>query len=575
MFAGPIFQREVLVSPRHWRHFVLRAGYVGALIILIYTAAQVTFGFQSPRTIGGMARFGHFVFQVMCVVQLALVLAASMLFCAGRVSQEKDRRTLVLLLMTDLRSSELVLGKLLSGLLPVAVLIGISVPCFFAVKMLGGVSLGQVLWFELLCVAMALAAGGWGALVGFWRDKTFQTLAVTVLGGVLFLGLIEGLTVWGGERSSMSTAARVVNPLYALRVILDPLTYSGEGALGAVVLPTVLGLTGMGVALIVVSSLRVRIWNPTRSVHAHAIAEQQAEAFRKTARHVWQWPIVWREMQTRAYGRKTILIKLAYLVFAGAFLWTMRGGEDAELVLGVIRPEGFAFVVVSLVSLLLINAQTVTALTSERDGQTLELLLVTEVTAPEFVFGKLAGALYNAKELIAVPILSIYWLRWSGFVNGEGAVFLILGFVTLVLFAAMLGLHSGLGYDISRQAIINSLGTMFFLFIGVFVLMVLILEARASFALQFVPFLAFICGGSFGLWFSLTPKNPSPAFMIAAVVLPFLTFYAASSFMLGHTMATLLAVLVAYGFPAVAMLMPAISNNDFDAMLGRATLDQQ
>ena len=32
--------------------------------------------------------------------------------------------------------------------------------------------------------------------------------------------------------------------------------------------------------------------------------------------------------------------------------------------------------------------------------------------------------------------------------------------------------------------------------------------ARASFALQFVPFLAFICGGSFGLWFSLTPKNP-------------------------------------------------------------------
>ena len=40
-------------------------------------------------------------------------------------------------------------------------------------------------------------------------------------------------------------------------------------------------------------------------------------------------------------------------------------------------------------------------------------------------------------------------------------------------------------------------------------------------------------------------------------------------------MATLLAVLSAYGFPTLAMLMLAISNNDFDAMLGRATLDQQ
>jgi hypothetical protein len=63
--------------------------------------------------------------------------------------------------------------------------------------------------------------------------------------------------------------------------------------------------------------------------------------------------------------------------------------------------------------------------------------------------------------------------------------------------------------------------------------------------------------------------------MIAAVGLPFLTFYAATSFLLGHTMSTLLAVIFAYGFPAVAMLMLATSNNDFDAMLGRATLDQQ
>ncbi len=575
MFAGPLFSREALVSPRHWKHFVLRAGYVGALIILIYTAAQVTFGFQSPRTVGGMARFGIFVFQVVCVVQLALVLAASMLFCAGRVSQEKDRRTLVLLLMTDLRNSELVLGKLLSGLLPVGMLIGVSVPCFFAIKLLGGISLGQVIWFELLCVAMAFAAGSWGILVGYWRDKTFQTLAVTVLGGVLFLGIMEGLLAWFGSEGPVGQGARLLNPLYALRVILDPLSHAAANSLSSAVLPTVLGLAGLGVVLCVVSGLRVRIWNPTRSVHANVQAELKAETFRRQARTVWQWPVVWREMQTRAYGRKTIVIKLAYLVFAGALLWAMRGGEDADLVLGVIRPEGFAFVVVSLVSLLLINAQTVTALTSERDGQTLELLLVTEVTAPEFVFGKLAGALYNAKELILVPILSIYWLRWAGFVGGEGAVFLILGFITLVLFSAMLGLHSGLGFEVSRQAISSSLGTMFFLFIGVFVLMVLILEARASFNIQLLPFLAFILGGGFGLRFSLTPKSPAQALIIAAYLLPFLTFYAAASFMLGFPMATLLAVLFAYGFPTLAMLMLAISNNDFDAMLGRATLDQQ
>ena len=40
-------------------------------------------------------------------------------------------------------------------------------------------------------------------------------------------------------------------------------------------------------------------------------------------------------------------------------------------------------------SLMLINAQAVTAFTSERDGKTLELLLMTDVTAKEFIYGKL------------------------------------------------------------------------------------------------------------------------------------------------------------------------------------------
>ncbi len=50
------------------------------------------------------------------------------------------------------------------------------------------------------------------------------------------------------------------------------------------------------------------------------------------------------------------------------------------------------------------NAQGVTALTSERDTGALDLLLVTELTPKEFIYGKLYGVLYNTKEMIALPI---------------------------------------------------------------------------------------------------------------------------------------------------------------------------
>ena len=42
-----------------------------------------------------------------------------------------------------------------------------------------------------------------------------------------------------------------------------------------------------------------------------------------------------------------------------------------------------------VLSLMLINAQGVTSLTNERDAKALDLLLVTDVSAKEFVFGKL------------------------------------------------------------------------------------------------------------------------------------------------------------------------------------------
>lgn len=139
VLAGPIFSREALTAPRQLKHYLLRSGYIAALLVLIYTAAQATFGFREIRNAGDMAQFGTFVFDVLAFVQLSLAMAAALLFGSSNVAQEKDRRTLILLLMTDLRNHELVVGKLLAGLLSVLMLIGVSLPVFCLLRMMGGV----------------------------------------------------------------------------------------------------------------------------------------------------------------------------------------------------------------------------------------------------------------------------------------------------------------------------------------------------------------------------------------------------------------------------------------------------
>ncbi len=38
LLAGPLFSREALIAPRHFKHFLIRAGYVASLFLLMYTA---------------------------------------------------------------------------------------------------------------------------------------------------------------------------------------------------------------------------------------------------------------------------------------------------------------------------------------------------------------------------------------------------------------------------------------------------------------------------------------------------------------------------------------------------------
>ena len=57
-----------------------------------------------------------------------------------------------------------------------------------------------------------------------------------------------------------------------------------------------------------------------------------------------------------------------------------------------------------LVRLVIVNALAVTSVTNERDGKSLDLLLATDLSPKEFVFGKLGGVFWVTKEMVFLPI---------------------------------------------------------------------------------------------------------------------------------------------------------------------------
>ncbi len=174
---GPIFNREFLTVPRRDRHFTTRVAGLGLLWVIGITAWQATVGFTKDAALGETARFGLLLFQIVSFVQLTLLLFFSALSAASTVAQEKDRRTFILLLLTDMRDYEIVLGKMLGSLLPIGVLFAVTVPFFSMILLLGGVSGAQVAQAIAVLAATSVAAGSLGALVALWRERTFQALA--------------------------------------------------------------------------------------------------------------------------------------------------------------------------------------------------------------------------------------------------------------------------------------------------------------------------------------------------------------------------------------------------------------
>lgn len=598
---GPIFHRETATLPRRGRHFVNRVVFAMMLFAILCTTWLLLAGIQPVQNAGDLARFGVLIFQLIAPFQLIVLLFAAALAGSTAVSHEKDKQTLLLLLMTSLSNAEVVLGKIGAGLLTSVNAFLASIPIIFAITLLGGVSTEQVIACTWITGCTLVASASLGATISFWREKTFQSIAVTML--IIALWLVLGEWIASGSiRAIAPQWANIVSPLRAVWDVSQPIASKQilppDIPIGNPLLAGSFILT-IGLCLITLSIVMLRQWNPSKErrtanpeseeptleaseTPAPDSAGRVVKAWKSRApRRVWNNPVLWREIRTWAYGRKVLLIRMAYLGIAllvgMGLLQSIESGValqstsfQEELV-----PTAVSIVAPFLVlSLIIINALAVNSITNERDAGALDLLLVTEISPLNFLFGKLAGVLYVTKEMVIAPIIICGFMWSQSAMTTENLIFTCIALLVMDLFVSMLGIHCGMIYSQSRVAIGTSLGTVFFLFLGVATCMLIMLMFRGSFGRQLAPFLFIILGGGTGLYLAIGSRNPSPAITISSFLLPFLTFFAITSFILRDQELTVFSVVsCSYAFATAAMMIPALS--EFDFAFGRSrTVDE-
>ncbi len=174
---NPVLSRELLVNLRSNRAFLLQLAYVSFLGVVVYFAWPT--GPEGTNQVG--AGVAQRLFDLFFLGQFFLVALVAPTFAAGSITGEKERKTYEMLLASPLEPSTILIGKLLSSLTYLILLIISSLPLMILCFLLGGILLSEIVRAYLVLI---LAAGTFGLIsvaCSSFFGRTSSALVVSYL----------------------------------------------------------------------------------------------------------------------------------------------------------------------------------------------------------------------------------------------------------------------------------------------------------------------------------------------------------------------------------------------------------
>ncbi|MBI1824871.1 MAG: ABC transporter permease subunit [Planctomycetes bacterium] len=425
--GNPILVRVVNGSSRRVRHLWLRVIYLSSLLAVVLFSLLSSGGQHSSLT--DLAKSASQTFAWASTAQLMLMCFLAPVFTASAITQERDAQTFNILLSTPLSNAQIVLGSLMSRLYFVIMLLVAGLPIFLMTMVYGGVTTRQIIESFALSGSTAILTGALAifiAMVGVGTRRTifsFYLLIALYLLTFYLLGQWSKTWVDGSPPNVAGTKMSWLAPLHpflALEVAINrvhaptlaQLGDHGSIARSALAYPSaafVSWTTLTSLALISFSLFFVRrgaksgeskFWT---SLVSRFRRKSQGERTR-TPRNVWSNPVAWREAKTRIAGGAFTRWAVILAGF-GAAIDILLSYARGTLPLAE-APYWFAgLIVVQFALAMLIATNTAaTAMTKEKEGKTMDLLLTTPLTSKYILWGKLRGIVSFAAPLLAGPL---------------------------------------------------------------------------------------------------------------------------------------------------------------------------
>jgi len=177
--SNPVVVKEVRTRMRGGRAFILVTIHLlimGGLLALAYMVFSSSL--NTSTSLSERRTFGKILFGLLVTLELVTICFTAPALTAGAIATEHERQTYDLLRVTLLSPTALVLGKYLSGLTFILLMLFTSLPMLSPAFIVGGV-LPQEIAISLL--TLLVTAISFCAVGIFFSSRTSRTLVATVL----------------------------------------------------------------------------------------------------------------------------------------------------------------------------------------------------------------------------------------------------------------------------------------------------------------------------------------------------------------------------------------------------------
>ena len=392
---APILNKELIEQAARPRTYALRVAYATLLFgVFIAFAYNMTLRFDLGDSVAGSGRMMFHVLVSTQFLGIVLFLPAVM---SGALTEEKERRTLELLLLTRLRPRHILWEKFVGRLVPVLMFLFLSTPLLAVCYAFGGLAGDDLLVGAYVLLLTCLQVGALALMCSaFCRTSLSAFFSSYALLAVLYL-LIPLADIRADD--APSRPALILSP----HLLLDA---GDEGGFGLAIGRSyeILGSVFVLLAMARLFLVRRAFLAPRRLLVAFfrrldGFIERHGLAFPRRRRHRLlrpredlpdRQPIAWREVAKRPLVKPSHLAYMLVLLEAPVLLILAVHAFSPALS----QAEGPFLALLGVLWVLAaagVLGMSVNAISAERSAQTLEALLTTPIAGRDIVRQKLRG----------------------------------------------------------------------------------------------------------------------------------------------------------------------------------------